>query len=105
MTSRAKIGLIGAGWWATSNHLPVLYERDDIELTGVCRLGKDELQQIKNRFRFTHATEALSRAPRHSRLTRNRRLEPPYTPLSACACRIETRAPRPVRETAYHKSR
>ncbi len=57
MTSRAKIGLIGAGWWATSNHLPVLYERDDIELTGVCRLGKDELQQVKSRFGFTHATE------------------------------------------------
>ena len=57
MTSKAKIGLIGAGWWATSNHLPVLEERDDIELTGVCRLGKDELQQVKSRFGFTHATE------------------------------------------------
>ena len=57
MTSRAKIGLIGAGWWATSNHLPVLYERDDIELTGVCRLGRDDLQQVKSRFGFTYATE------------------------------------------------
>ena len=57
MTAKAKIGLIGAGWWATSNHLPVLEERDDIELTGVCRLGKDELQQVKSRFGFTHATE------------------------------------------------
>ena len=57
MTSRPKIGLIGAGWWATSNHLPVSYELDDIGLTGVCRLGKDELQQVKSRFGFTHATE------------------------------------------------
>ena len=57
MTSRAKIGLIGAGWWATANHLPVLAERRDIELTGVCRLGIDELQQVKQRFNFTHATE------------------------------------------------
>ncbi len=54
---RAKIGLIGAGWWATTNHLPVLVERDDIELASVCRLGADELQQVKERFGFEHATE------------------------------------------------
>jgi len=57
MTSRTKIGLIGAGWWATANHLPVLAERSDIELTGVCRLGIDELQHVKQRFNFSHATE------------------------------------------------
>ena len=28
---KAKIGLIGAGWWATANHLPVLEKRDDIQ--------------------------------------------------------------------------
>ena len=89
MTSRAKIGLIGAGW-GTSNHLPVLYERDDIELTGVCRLGKDELQQVKNRFRFTHATSIIKSSSTFPAY-KSRRLEPPYTPLSACACRIETR--------------
>tara|TARA_B100000676_G_scaffold313300_1_gene393155 strand:+ start:3870 stop:4931 length:1062 start_codon:yes stop_codon:yes gene_type:complete len=57
MSSKAKIGLIGAGWWATANHLPVLVERDDIELASVCRLGADSLQQVKDRFDFTHATE------------------------------------------------
>ncbi len=57
MTRKSKIGLIGAGWWATANHLPVLVERDDIELASVCRLGADELQQVKTRFGFTHATE------------------------------------------------
>ncbi len=57
MSSKAKIGLIGAGWWATANHLPVLVDRDDIELASVCRLGADELQQVKDRFDFTHATE------------------------------------------------
>ena len=56
-SSRSKIGLIGAGWWATANHLPVLVERDDIELASVCRLGADELQQVKSKFGFTHATE------------------------------------------------
>jgi len=56
-SSKSKIGLIGAGWWATSNHLPVLVERDDIELASVCRLGADELQQVKDKFGFTSATE------------------------------------------------
>lgn len=55
--NKSKIGLIGAGWWATANHLPVLAERDDIELASVCRLGADELQQVKTKFGFTHATE------------------------------------------------
>lgn len=54
---KSKIGLIGAGWWATANHLPVLVERDDIELASVCRLGSDELQQVKDKFGFTVATE------------------------------------------------
>ncbi|MBU96762.1 MAG: oxidoreductase [Dehalococcoidia bacterium] len=56
-SSRTKIGLIGAGWWATANHLPVLVERDDIDLASVCRLGADELQQVKEKFGFTHATQ------------------------------------------------
>ena len=48
----ARIGFIGAGWWATSNHMPVLAARDDVELVGVCRLGQNELQQVVDRFGF-----------------------------------------------------
>lgn len=54
---KARIGFIGAGWWATSNHMPVLAARDDVELTGVCRLGRQELNQIQDRFGFDCATE------------------------------------------------
>lgn len=53
----ARIGFIGAGWWATANHLPILKSRLDVELRAVCRLGKDELQQVKERFGFSYATE------------------------------------------------
>ena len=56
-TGKAKIGFIGAGWWATTNHMPVLASRGDVEMTAVCRLGADELQQVKQRFGFKHATE------------------------------------------------
>lgn len=54
---KARIGFIGAGWWATSNHMPVLAARDDVELAGVCRLGRQELNQIQDRFGFDYATE------------------------------------------------
>ena len=54
---KARLGFIGAGWWATSNHMPVFAARDDVELAGVCRLGQAELQQVKDHFGFAYATE------------------------------------------------
>ncbi|HJP30131.1 MAG TPA: Gfo/Idh/MocA family oxidoreductase [Candidatus Latescibacteria bacterium] len=56
-SSKARIGFIGAGWWATSNHMPLLAARDDVELAAVCRLGADELQQVQERFGFGMATQ------------------------------------------------
>jgi predicted dehydrogenase len=54
---KVRVGLIGAGWWATSNHLPVLAARSDVELAAVCRLGQSELQLVKERYAFAFATE------------------------------------------------
>ena len=55
--TRKKLGFIGAGWWATSNHMDVFKQRDDMEMTAVCRLGSEELQRVKDVFGFQHATE------------------------------------------------
>ncbi len=54
---RVRLGLIGAGWWATSNHLPLLAARSDVELAAVCRLGAEELRRVADRYRFPFATE------------------------------------------------
>jgi predicted dehydrogenase len=54
---KTRIGFIGAGWWATANHIPVLAARADVELTAVCRLGAAELAQVRDRFGFLHAYE------------------------------------------------
>ena len=54
---KARLGFIGAGWWATSNHMPELAKRDDVEMVSVCRLGADELERVKEEFGFGHATE------------------------------------------------
>lgn len=55
--SRVRLGAIGAGWWATSNHFPLFAARDDVELVGVCGLGPD-LPGIRDRFGFGFATES-----------------------------------------------
>src|SRR5579859_1154073 len=52
-----RLGFIGAGWWATSNHMPIFAARDDVEMAAVCRLGQEELRQVKDRFDFAFATE------------------------------------------------
>ncbi len=52
-----QLGCLGAGWWATANHMPLLHARQDVELTAVCRLGKEELRQVQDQFGFAFATE------------------------------------------------
>jgi predicted dehydrogenase len=54
---KVRVGFIGAGWWATANHMPLLRGRDDVELTAVCRLGRDELERVQSHFGFRHAYE------------------------------------------------
>jgi predicted dehydrogenase len=55
--AKVRLGFIGAGWWVTTNHMPILSQRDDVEMVAVCRLGADVLQTIKDRFGFEYATE------------------------------------------------
>jgi predicted dehydrogenase len=57
-TKKARLGFLGAGWWATANHMPVLAKRDDVELAAVCRLGRDELRRLQEAFGFPLATES-----------------------------------------------
>lgn len=56
--SRVRVGAVGAGWWATSNHFPLLAERDDVELVGVCGLGPD-LGAVRDKFGFGMATGSV----------------------------------------------
>jgi predicted dehydrogenase len=53
---KVRLGAIGAGWWATSNHFPLFAERDDVELVGVCGKGEG-LEAVREKFGFGFATE------------------------------------------------
>jgi predicted dehydrogenase len=57
MSDKVRLGFIGAGWWATSNHMPLLAAREDVEMVAVCRLGQRELELVRDRFGFRVATE------------------------------------------------
>lgn len=54
---RLRLGVIGAGSWAISAHLPALAARDEVELVGVCRKGPAQLAKIKDAFGFRMASE------------------------------------------------
>jgi predicted dehydrogenase len=55
---KVRLGFLGAGWWATANHIPLLAQREDVELAAVCRLGHEELRRVRERFGFSFATES-----------------------------------------------
>ena len=50
MTPKARIGVIGAGWWAALNHLPTLKSLPDCEVVAVNRLGAAELTDVQRAF-------------------------------------------------------
>ncbi|MYB23994.1 MAG: gfo/Idh/MocA family oxidoreductase, partial [Acidimicrobiia bacterium] len=56
-SGKVRVGVIGAGSWAVSNHIPVLAGRDDVELVSVVRKGADALAFVQDRFGFAHASE------------------------------------------------
>lgn len=52
-----RIGVIGAGWWAVENHIPALLSFPDVEVTAICRLGRDPLQRFQDHFHIPFGTE------------------------------------------------
>jgi predicted dehydrogenase len=57
MTSPARIGIIGAGWWAVANHIPVLKALPDCEIVAVNRLGAEDLAAIQKTFAIAQGFE------------------------------------------------
>lgn len=52
---RARIGVIGAGWWATTNHLPLLAADPRVELVALSGLDSHQVQTTAERFHIVHA--------------------------------------------------
>jgi predicted dehydrogenase len=54
----ARIGIIGAGWWAALNHIPVVQAHPEATLAAVSRLGEAELRTLLDRFAIPYGTES-----------------------------------------------
>ena len=57
MKDKARIAIIGAGWWACEYHIPDVLENKNAELVSVAGLGVKELDHIKRHFKIPHVTE------------------------------------------------
>jgi predicted dehydrogenase len=54
---QARIGIVGAGWWATLNHIPVVQAHPDAVVAAVSRLGRSELGRLLQHFNIPYGTE------------------------------------------------
>jgi predicted dehydrogenase len=52
VTGRARVGIIGTGWWATSYHLPTLAEHPRAELVGVADVDPQRAEAAARRHRI-----------------------------------------------------
>ena len=52
-----KIGVIGIGWMAVDNHIPLLQALPDFEVTAVCGLGQEKLKKVQEKFGISSGTE------------------------------------------------
>lgn len=54
--SKIRLGIIGAGSWATSAHIPALQKRDEVELVSLCRRDIKAAELLREKYGFVHAT-------------------------------------------------
>ena len=51
---QARIGVIGAGWWSTTAHIPGLLQNPDAELVAVCDTSHAALERVRMAFGDVH---------------------------------------------------
>ena len=51
MSNRARVAIVGSGWWATANHLPALVDRPDIHVEAICDLDAAKARQAADFFK------------------------------------------------------
>jgi predicted dehydrogenase len=54
---KLRLGVIGAGSWAISSHLPILKSRSEVEFTAVARHGAEALRRVRDEFGFETASD------------------------------------------------
>lgn len=57
----ARIGILGAGWWAAYCHIPTIQAHPEATLAAVSRLGAAELATLLETFRIPYGSEDAAR--------------------------------------------
>ena len=47
---KARIGVVGAGWWSTYTHIPGLLENPNAELAGICDTNDEAVRRVAEAF-------------------------------------------------------
>lgn len=62
-----RLGVIGAGWFASRRHLPDIQKRPDVTLTALCRRDPEALARLRDHFQpeqtYTDWREMLAQCP------------------------------------------
>mgnify|MGYP006308555039 FL=1 len=69
MPDKARIAVIGTGWWATATHIPALLDHPDAELVAICDADADKLASVGETFGIDR------RYPSHEALLANEDLD------------------------------
>ena len=65
VVKKARIGIIGAGFWASTHYLPLYSSHPDVEVVGVVRKDDDGLEEFKRTFGLEVATSSVDELLRH----------------------------------------
>ena len=95
--------MIGAGWWAVANHIPVLKTLADCEIVAVNRLGKAELAEVQERSASTAASRTIARCSTPFRWTASSLPRPTSLHFEHASAALAEGLPRPRREAADHE--
>src|SRR5215471_12907868 len=55
----ARIGIVGAGFWAAYFYLPFLHAHPDVELVGAVRRDRDALEALRREYQLDVVSDSL----------------------------------------------
>src|SRR3954463_14843553 len=65
---RARIAVIGAGWWSTFTHMPGLLDHPDADIVALCDADDARLRAAADRFGIAHTYTDVGEMLRHEQI-------------------------------------
>jgi hypothetical protein len=62
MNKKARVGIVGAGWWSGRVHLPAIAGNEDAELVAICDANMERARECKELFKAQYAFDNVEDA-------------------------------------------